>query len=390
MADFDPYAGREATKVKHLILKRYLQKLAYTLGWYGQYGRTINYVDGFAGPWKSGTEDLADTSPHIAIAELRAAREGIAQRGKVAPTVRCLFIERDAKAFARLQASVSAIHDIDVQVLNGEFEQLIGDVVKFEGEGARAFGFCFIDPTGWTGFGMQPIAPVLRHKPGEVLINFMTKDIKRFIDDPQSVALPRYRELFGDADYRADWQGLNGQEKEDEIISAYCRRVKASGGFTYVVSTIVLHPTDNRTHFHLIYGTRSKEGLRVFRDIEASVMKDQNAIHATAQQQKRVDRSGRPELWGADDLAGSSHIEQLRTRYLRLSKPRVHDAILQAGRISYDELEAVALNMPMTWQSDLKGWLAEWKTEGLIRYEGLAPRGRVPQRNSSHFIVSTQ
>lgn len=384
MADFDPYAGREATKVKHLILRRYLQKLAYKWGWYGG---TINYVDGFAGPWKSGTEDLADTSPHIAIAELRRAREGIVKRGRTAPTVRCLFIERDAKAFARLQASVAEIRDIMVQVLPGEFEQLTGGVVEFEGEGVRPFGFCFIDPTGWTGFGMQAISPVLRHKPGEVLINFMTKDIKRFIDDPLSVALPRYRELFGNADYRAEWQGLNGQDREDEIVSAYCRRVKEVGGFSYVVSTIVLHPTDNRTHFHLIYGTRSVEGLRTFRDIEAGVMKDQAAIHAKAQQQKRVAQSGRPELWSADELAGTSHIEQSRARYLQLSKSRVHDAILKARRISYDDLEAIALSMPMTWESDLKQWLHDWKAEGLIRYEGLAPRARVPQHNRNHVIV---
>jgi three-Cys-motif partner protein len=386
MPDFDPYDGREATKVKHLILRRYLQKLAYKWGWYGG---TINYVDGFAGPWKSGTEDLADTSPHIAIAELRRAKEGILQRGRSAPIVRCLFIEKDREAYARLEASIANVHDIQVDVRNGEFEHVIAEVVKFEEGGVNPFGFCFIDPTGWTGFGMQAIAPVLKHQPGEVLINFMTKDIKRFIDDPQSVALSAYIDLFGDADYRAAWQGLSGQAKEDEIVSAYCRRVKEVGCFNYVVSTIVLHPTDNRTHFHLIYGTRRVEGLRVFRDIEASVMKDQDNIHVRAQQRKRVERSGRPELWTAAELAGTSHIEQLRARYLQLSKPRVYDAITHARRISYDELEIVALNMPMTWKSDLKDWLREWQSAGLIRYEGLAPRARVPQHDSGHFIVLT-
>lgn len=386
MADFDPYAGREATKVKHLILKRYLQKLAYKWGWHGG---TINYVDGFAGPWKSGTETLADTSPHIAIAELRGAREGIGKAGKTPPLFRCLFIERDTVAFARLKASVAKVQRVQVEVLNGEFEQLIGDVVKFEGGGARPFGFCFIDPTGWTGFGMQAIAPVLKHRPGEVLINFMTKDIKRFIDDPLSVALSRYRELFGDADYRAEWQGLSGQDREDEIVSAYCRRVKDTGRFDYVVSTIVLHPTDNRTHFHLIYGTRSIEGLRAFRDTEASVMKEQTTIHATAQQQKRIERTGQDEMWAAGDQVGNNHIQQLRIRYLQFSESKIRYAIMNAGRISYDDLEAIALNMPMTWESDLKRWLHDWKADGAIRYEGLAPRARVPQRNSNHVIVAT-
>ncbi len=58
------YKGREQTYIKHLVLRRYLQKLAYKKGWHGG---TINYVDGFAGPWQQASEELKDTSPFIAI-----------------------------------------------------------------------------------------------------------------------------------------------------------------------------------------------------------------------------------------------------------------------------------------------------------------------------------
>lgn len=50
----DPYTGREQTKAKHFILKRYLQALAFKVLRYFD----ITYVDGFSGPWKTQTEDL--------------------------------------------------------------------------------------------------------------------------------------------------------------------------------------------------------------------------------------------------------------------------------------------------------------------------------------------
>src|SRR5437868_14659468 len=91
----DPYVGREATEIKHLVLRGYLQKLAYKVG---MWCKTLNYVEGFAGPWNAHTADLSDTSPHIAIAELRAAQEGLRKIGRRPPRLRCGSVEAGARA----------------------------------------------------------------------------------------------------------------------------------------------------------------------------------------------------------------------------------------------------------------------------------------------------
>jgi len=70
------------------------------------------------------------------------------------------------------------VSDIEVQPLKGEFEESIPDVLRFVG---RAFSLIFIDPTGWTGFGLKQIAPILQHRPGEVLVDFMFDYINRFL-----------------------------------------------------------------------------------------------------------------------------------------------------------------------------------------------------------------
>ena len=382
MEDIELYADREATWVKHEILKQYLQKLAYKLGWWHA---VINYVDGFAGPWQHRSEALTDTSPYIAIRELRAAKEGLARHGRAPRSFRCFFIEKDKKAYQTLTSSfLQTVTDMEIKSLNGEFEQHIADVLQFAG---RHFTFFFIDPTGWTGFGMNAISPILKYVPGEVLINFMTKDIKRFVDDPNSMALSAYNDLFGAADYRRHWQGLTGQDREDKIVETYSQRVKAAGGFTHVANTIVLHPRDARTHFHLVYATRSREGLRAFRDVEAKVMKEQARVRAQAQQTHRTARTSQLPLFGADEPGDSRHFEQLRVRYLTNSQAVVQATLEARKRISFDELEEVALAMPMTWESDVKAWIKSWQQQGLAHIEGLAPRARVPQRDSKHFIV---
>lgn len=75
----DHYRDREQAIVKHFVLRQYLEALAFKLGWQGS---TINYVDGFSGPWLSGDEELSDTSPHIALSKLTATREALAADGR--------------------------------------------------------------------------------------------------------------------------------------------------------------------------------------------------------------------------------------------------------------------------------------------------------------------
>src|ERR1700674_1016162 len=69
----DPYFDREQTKAKHFILRRYLQALAFKVLKFFD----ITYVDGFSGPWKTTTENFADSSFMIAIDALKDAQQKI-------------------------------------------------------------------------------------------------------------------------------------------------------------------------------------------------------------------------------------------------------------------------------------------------------------------------
>jgi len=168
----------------------------------------LNYIDGFAGPWRSKDEKLSDTSPHVAVRVLRGAREGLKKKRGVNLRVRTMFVEKDPAKFEELKASFDGVVDLDVVVRAGEFETTIPEAVTFGRTGARPFCFAFIDPCGWTGFKLDAITPLLRVVPGEVLINFMTNFVNEFLGDPRPKTVASFKDLYGSDDFRTSLAGL--------------------------------------------------------------------------------------------------------------------------------------------------------------------------------------
>lgn len=380
--DSEIYAGREQTLVKHFILQKYLERFAQIVGsrW-----TVLTYVDCFAGPWNVRSNDLKDSSFAIALGELRKARDTQSSRGRNI-RLRCFFLERDADAYAQLEAFGKGVTDAEVATRNADLESSIAAIVAFIRKGGDAsFPFIFIDPTGWTGFELGTIQPLLRLDPGEVLINFMTGHIRRFLDSPDEVTRDSLRGLFGSDEFRQRIHGLTRDDRDDAAVQEYSRKVKEVGAFSHVCSAIVLNPEQDRTHFHLIYATRNPRGVEVFKDAEKSAMALQEKARGEAQQRAREGRTGQPSLLSSEELHDTSHYDFLRDRYLKKSKELVLEALRVRGRVPYDEAWALAMSQPMTWESDLKAWIVEWGSS--IRIEGMKPRQRVPQRGKANSIV---
>lgn len=374
----NPYEGREQAYVKHEVLRLYLQRLAFKVGNF-QPGTTLNYIDGFSGPWDAVTDDHGDSSPAIAMRELAKARDGLAALPSPKQmNVRAMFVENDRVAFERL-TRLCASAPVEALTFHGEFEGHITEAARFAAHGQHPFAFVFIDPTGWTGFSLRRITPLLQVRPSEVLINFMLKDIARFIDDEESVAVESFEELFGQdaASYRARWRHLSGLDREDEIVRAYCDRVRHAGGFAHCVSTVIVNPTADRTHYHLVFATRSLNGLTTFRDIERQVTPVQQKARAQAKQRKREDRTAQLDLLAPTEM-DTDYFESLCARYRTKARAAVEAALpTVGGEVSYDALVPVALAWPLTSDAVPKAWLADLINEGRIELRGLGARERV-------------
>jgi len=383
VADKNAYEGREQTLVKHAILRQYLSAWAHKVG---SFCDTLTYVDCFSGPWNAVSDDLSDASFSIALAELRKARETYAKTGRTI-RIRCLFIEKKKKAYKELKAFADAVSDAEIKTIPGELEDNIQSVVSFiKAGGGRNFPFVFIDPTGWTGFAMQTIEPLLKLNPLEVLVNFMTSHIRRFVESPQKQTTESFAQMFGSADFQTKVQGKAFEEKEESLIGEYFRNLKARGKFEHVAAAIVLDPAISRTAFHLIYATRNRVGLQVFKAAEKNAMALMLEVQEAAARRKGETTKIQGDLFGPIGIIISTHYEHLRERYTRMARELVMSLLVAKGAITYDIAWRAALTFPLVWETDLKTWIAGWQKDCAVVVNGLDAKERVPKLDRNHTL----
>ena len=379
----DLYVGREQSFVKHLILRNYLQRFAQIIG---QRWPSITYVDCFAGPWQSKSDDLSDTSFGIAVSELRKARLSLSQTFQRNVKIRAFFLEEDKEAYERLNAFAKQQFDMEIMTLNLRLEDAVSEIVDFIKSENDTFPFILIDPKGWSGFDIEVIKPLLKLRPGEVLVNFMIEHIRRFVEWDKETNKNSFVRLFGSESFLAKIYGLQPSERDDVIAQTYLETLKSVGEFEFGSMALVLHPEHDRRFFYLPYVTRNPKGIEVFKDAEQRTMPAMEQLRARASQRIRVTRTSQRELFGTDDSPNSTYFEDLRVRYLTAARDSLYDRLQVSKRLRYDDAWSHALQWPMVWDSDLKTWISEWSKDGVLGIEGLKPRERVPKLGAGHYL----
>jgi three-Cys-motif partner protein len=367
--DFELYRGREQTLVKHSILQRYLSRFAHIIGTFAD---TITYVDCFSGPWNVASNEFEDSSFAIAINELRKARHTLAGKNRHV-NLRCFFIEKDPTAYAKLHSFVSRIADIEIAAVNGTFEHTIPDILKFCSAGGRtSFPFFFVDPCGC--LEIETIEPLLRVCPGEVLINFMTSFVRRFFNSEEKL------QHLCSSDSLPSVDPFSVYLPGDEQVFTYASEVRKRGNFQFACTALVLNPERSETHYHLIYGTRHPKGVEVFKDVERAAMRDMERARAEAEFRKKA-ATGQLPLYSDPSVTHDVRIyNQLRSRYPYAAQHAVWTKLQQHGQVDYDDAWAIAMQYPLTWESDLLSWIECWQSEGDLSVTGLKDGDRLKHR----------
>ena len=320
---------------------------------------------------------------HVVRARHPEAATGARRAGEEigkSPRIRCLFIEKDAHAFTALEAAAADATDLGARALHGGFEESIPAILDFVG---GAFALVFVDPTGWTGFGLRRIAPLLEHEPGEVLINFMFDHINRFLGDPAGCAAS-FDELFGGPGWNDAVAAC--ERREAAILDLYLQRVRGTGRFRHVTSTRILKPTMDRAYYYLVYGTRHWKGLLEFRKVEEAAVSEQERIRLQAKQDRRVARTGQTEMFAGPALAcGPASFEHERKLQRAAALARLRALLDRPDRIAYVDALAESLELPLVWERDVKAMILELQESGDLAIEGLRPRERTPK--PGHYLV---
>lgn len=365
------YHDREQTFVKHIILRGYLQKVAYNIlsAW-----DDFTFVDGFSGPWEARSEEFADTSFGIAIRELREVRESFRLRGKT-KCLRCVFVEKEAEPFERLNGAAGGAADLHARAIHGTFEDNIPEVRRYVGS---SFALTFVDPTGWS-IDLSRIAPLLRQR-GEVLINFMYEHFKRFVEDERPEIRASYDKPFGGLPWRKmiDEEMSNGLSKEEAILEVFKTAVKEVCGFDYVASARIRHRKLDKSHFYLVYGTRHQKGLEVFRQVERTALSAEEFFRIEAKD-RAISATGQQGLF--EDLPHNAEETAKVHWHEEVRKARMwSEQFIGGGAVVLFEVLARRIQQRFSVTlPELKDLLVDMKNEGLIEFDGLTGQQRKPR-----------
>ncbi|TAX58915.1 three-Cys-motif partner protein TcmP [Rhizobium leguminosarum] len=356
------YQGREQTEAKHFILRRYLQTLTFkTLlgGW-----NSLAYIDGFSGPWQSRTADHSDSSFMIALEVLKDAQAKVRASGK-RPRIKCFFSEENRNSYAQLQAAVAPHHDptnnFFIETFNGKFENAVGHIQKTM---LGSFALTFIDPTGWTGYEFDKVKPIFEHAPGEVLLNFMYDFVSRFTASSDLKTLASFDGILGHG-----WQQRLDPilPREEGLLALFSEQFRQAGGFRYVLSTPIEKISD-RTHFHIVYGTRNSKGLEAYRQVEYDALRDHGMRRAAAREVLRENRTGQTDMFGSAGAASMAEVSiesQIAASKLQ-AKELVRHALPTCPR-PFSEIWPMILDVFPLRKTDAKDICAELGKAGVIK-----------------------
>lgn len=222
---------------------------------------------------------------------------------------------------------------------------------------------------------MDHISPILRHRPGEVMVNFMYDFINRFINSPDPKNEQSLDNFFGTTEWRTI---RSATDRETASVELYKEQLRKTGAHTYATSTRILKPLSDRSYFHLVYATRNAKGIIKFRDVEKQAVKEQDTVRATAQREHREERTGQTVMPFEPDQELSRTIKQERAQRLREAEERLY-ILTRAGPMPYEQLRPLVLELPLVWNSDLSNLLMREHNAGRITIQGLAPRQRTPK-----------
>ena len=392
MKDLEFYSGREQTYVKHFFLEKYIERLCYNIF---SFRDKIVYVDGFSGPWKNTNEDLADTSFYIASEQLKKIVSGFGSRSGSKKTAACLFIEKRADSFADLEVFCRQLNGINATPVHAEFEDAVDQVLKFV---SKDISFVFIDPTGWTGFPLEKITPILQLR-GETMINFMFDHVNRFLFDDRPENARSLDELFGAANWQDEYQAAVSQleDREEAIIEVYTKRLRQAARknglpIPFVSSVKIKNPLKERTYFHLVYVTRSWKGIVEFRKVEKTTLFRQEEVRNLVRLRTRSEKSGQNDLFmeSVDPAISSNPLIFEKSRKILLARERLENIFALGKRHSMKELYGEVLQIPMVWTEDLRAMLLEMRKAGNLKFLNGEREVFAPGENSMIEVIAQQ
>src|ERR1700682_5589632 len=363
MVSIDDYKGREQSYVKHVLLEQYLEALVHKTA--SAYPHIV-YVDGFAGPWQSATENHEDTSFGIALRALRRAKASWKANGRDVKMT-AILVEKASAAYKELETLPPKFPDIEIIPLRGDFVTLIPTILaKIP---AAAFAFFLLDPKGWR-IALAQVHPILSRANSEVLFNFMFEFINRAASIEDPIVVAGLNELLPTGDWREKLgRAGTSDERKSILVDAFTTCLSKAGNYKHICETTVLRPDRDRPLYSLFYGTRHDRGLEVFRDCQVKALEAQASARAATKVGKAEAKSGQGEMFGSLHEMSENEAEF----FLKSEASKARDALIalapdRSAPILYKDLWPQVLARQVVRKTAVNQLAAQLRKDNLLDF----------------------
>jgi len=309
---------REHTKVKHILLEKYLSAWIPILG---KHNPRICYFDGFAGRGEyidKTTQRTILGSPLIALKVADRLSEYFSK-------LICYFIEKDKDNFENLEEvlkrekpKIKNWQKIEVEKENEEFANVIEGVFENMEEGhALIPSFFFVDPFGFSGIPFHIITKILSNPRTEVFFTFMVRDIARFIQ------LPELEETFNSLFGTDKWKSIlaSAQKPEVALIDLYREQLHEVAKVQHSWPFKVCTSEKVQTLYYLLHATNNYKGHSIMKQI----MFKQSAV-------------GNFAYLGPQDIAARSQMKLFEINSIEELKKHLLERF-KGSKISYNKIQ---------------------------------------------------
>jgi hypothetical protein len=289
------------------------------------------------------------------------------------------LVERDKTAYSRLAQLPARYPDVMIKTHCADFLSVVPTILNEIP--ANAFAFLLIDPKGWR-VPLKTLAKLLARPNSEVIFNFMFDFINRAANINEPKVIVGLDELIPLGNWRAALVdgGLSPEERNEILVSAFSESLRQIGNYGYVAETAVLRPTRDRPLYSLLYCTRRKEGIEVFRECQISALEEQSRTRAAVKIGHAETTTGQGEIFQSLHEMGPDDLQ----KYLQSEREAATGRILeltptQPNAIQYDQLWPQILARSVVKKVDVNKVVAKLRIEKKLLIPDWEKNRRVPQ-----------
>lgn len=130
--------------------------------------------------------------------------------------------------------------------------------------------------------------------------------------------------------------------------------LKRAGQFEFVIATRIDKATAERPHFFLVYGTKSVNGLKTFRETEYAALRVHARNRANAKERKRQEVRKTPDFFAGHAEAQEASIDDIVEQQKQVASFALVEALANGKSTRFDRAMCPLLERFMIRETDVK------------------------------------